>query len=313
MNPAILGIHHVTSISSDARKLNEFYSRILGLRLVKRTVNFDDPGSYHLYFGDELGRPGTIVTFFAWPGAPRGRRGSSQVTTISLAAPGGSLDFWQDRLAKAGVLTGGPFKRFGEEWIGFYDFDGLGLEIVSAPEGWTGQPWGGAGIPPEHALRGIAGVSLTEEGFESTAALLTSEMGMRNLREEGNRFRFAAASEGGATSGWVDVLCAPDAPRGRVASGTVHHLAFRVNDDVAQEAWRRTLAAEGYNVSPVMDRHYFRSIYFREPGGILFELATDPPGFTADERPGELGSSLKLPRTLEPMRSRIEAGLPQFP
>lgn len=304
----IAGIHHVTAIATDPQVNADFYTGVLGLRLVKRTVNFDDPGTYHLYFGDEAGRPGTILTFFPWPLARRGRRGTGQATVTAFSVPPGSLGWWQERLTAHGIVSDDPSSRFDEEAIRLLDPDGLELELVAHEEAEAVAPWAGSPVPAEHAVRGFHSVTLAEQGYESTAELLTGGMGLAHAGETGNRFRFRAAGTGTGTV--VDVLCSPDMPPGQVAAGTVHHVAFRVDDDAAQERWRQHLAGRGLNVTPILDRQYFQSVYFREPGGVLFELATDPPGFTLDEPLDALGEALKLPPWLEPHRSRIEDVLP---
>lgn len=293
-------------MAGDPRANVAFYAGVLGLRLIKKTVNFDDPATYHLYFGDEVGHPGTIMTFFLWPGAMRGRRGAGQLTVTSFAVPPQSLGYWSERLHSHGDTDRTTI--LGEELLTFEDPDGLALEIVGVPNAANQTGWGRGPVPAQHAIRGFAHVTLAEEGYEATARLLTEVLGFRLVGESGNRFRYAlGAGEPGTR---VDVLCTPDAPPGRVAVGTVHHVAFRVASDIAQQEWRARLAARGVNVTPVLDRKYFRSIYFREPGGVLFEIATDPPGFTVDEPLADLGKKLQLPAQLERSRARIEAALP---
>jgi glyoxalase family protein len=294
--PAISGIHHVTAIAGDPQANIDFYTRFLGLRLVKKTVNFDDPGTYHFYYGDSEGRPGSILTFFPWPGARRGRHGNGQVTVTSFAIPQGSIGHWVEKLSKADIAFDGPVTRFGEEALIFSDPDGLKLELIeSVNEGGT-------------AIRSFHSATISETGYERTARLLTDTMGLRLAGQEGNRFRFVA--DDGGPSKIVDVLCSPDAARGLIAAGTVHHIAWRTPDAEEQLRWRGILVGLDYDVSPVMDRTYFESIYFREPGGVLFEIATDPPGFTVDEPLEKLGHDLKLPAMYEPMRQRIESALP---
>jgi glyoxalase family protein len=307
VNPTIPGIHHVTAICSDPQQNVDFYCGVLGLRLVKLTVNFDDPGSYHLYYGDERGRPGTIMTFFAWPGAPRGRIGPPQVTATAFAVPGDALAFWSARLGEHQVGTEPGVSRFGEQVLSFADPDGLRLELVATADPGGHVPKGGP-IPAANAIRGFFGVTLAEEGYENTAHLLTDVMGFRAHGNEGNRFRYGAAAGGAAAV--VDLLCVPDARLGGLGAGVVHHVAFRTPDDAQQRAWRTEITRLGYNVTPVMDRCYFHSIYFREPGGVLFEIATDPPGFTLDEPADQLGTKLRLPPWLEPQRAVLEAVLP---
>ncbi len=307
MEHQIPGIHHITAITGDPQQNVDFYVGILGLRLVKLTVNFDDPGAYHLYYGDSVGSPGTILTFFSWPGAPRGRLGAGQATAITFAIPRNSMGYWLDRLAANGVAAEGPAARFGAEVITFSDPDGLRLELVGHDAGGSTSVWDRSAIPAEHAIRRFYGVALTERQSEPTDALLAQVMGFQATAEEGERLRYR--SDQHAAGAYVDVLRAPDAALGRVAVGTIHHVAWRTPTDNTQQDWLQTLQGKGFDVSPVMDRVYFHSIYFREPGGVLFEIATDTPGFTADETVEELGASLKLPPWLEPMRSQIEQAL----
>jgi glyoxalase family protein len=307
MNPTMPGVHHVTAISGDAQANIDFYCGVLGQRLVKLTVNFDDPGSYHLYYGDELGRPGTIMTFFAWPGAPRGRVGPPQLTATAYAVPADSLAYWEKRLEGHGVAAR-PASRFGEPVLSFADPDGIRLELV-ASESPGGHPPTGGPVPPEHAVRGFHGVTLSEEGYEKTARLLADVMGFHETASEGNRFRYQAA--GGGFASIVDLLCVPDARGGSMGAGIVHHVAFRTPNDDEQAAWLKEIRRLGFNVSPVMDRSYFHSIYFREPGGVLFEVATDNPGFAADEPADRLGARLMLPAWMEQQRPAIEEMLPK--
>ncbi|MGE5608429.1 MAG: ring-cleaving dioxygenase [Bacillota bacterium] len=308
MNPSILGIHHVTAITADAQKNIDFYCGVLGLRLVKLTVNFDDPGSYHLYYGDDLGHPGTILTFFAWADAYRGRIGPPQVTTTAFAVSPGAYAYWADRLREHGVPLQASSTRLGEQVLSFADPDGLQVEIVATTTS-EGTVAAGGAVPPEYAIRGFHGVTLAEEGYENTATLLTEVMGFRAVGHEGNRFRYRASGNGNLAT-VVDLLCVPDARRGSLGAGVVHHVAFRTPDDAQQETWRQKIVHLGYNVSPVMDRNYFHSIYYREPGGVLFEIATDPPGFTVDQNAEELGTRLMLPSWLEPYRAQLEQVLP---
>lgn len=309
-NPKLPGLHHVTAITADAQKNIDFYCGVLGLRLVKITVNFDDPTTYHLYYGDELGRPGTLVTFFVWREGRRGRAGAPQVTSIAFAVPEGALEFWRRRLEDHLASSGGLTKRFGENVLRLQDPDGVALELVAvaAPEG---EPWARFGVPGAYAIRRIHAVSLSEEGYEATAKILTEWMGFKQVAKEGNRFRYRPTDSEGACS-FVDVICMPDGPHGSMGAGVVHHVAFRTPDDAQQIAWRARMVEAGLNVSPVMDRSYFHSIYYREPGGVLFEIATDAPGFTVDETRESLGTTLKLPAQYEHARSTIEAKLPEL-
>jgi glyoxalase family protein len=302
------GIHHVTAITGDAQRNVDFYAGLLGLRLVKKTVNFDDPASYHLYYGDELGRPGSVMTFFVWPGAPRGRQGPGQVTATAFAVPSGSLDWWAGRLQSAGVHPGAVEPRLDAEVMPFADPDGMRIELVAPASPDPREAWADGLVPAAHAIRGFHSVTLTLVGQEETARLLTNVLGFRPGASEGGRVRF----ETGEPAGIVDVLSLPDAPPGDTAAGTVHHVAWRTPDDASQLDWREAVAAAGNDVTPVLDRQYFHSIYFREPGGVLFEIATDLPGFTVDEPAERLGSALRLPARLEPLRPELEQLLPAF-
>ncbi len=309
MNPSITGLHHVTAIAGDPQRTLDFYVGLLGLRFVKRTVNFDDPASYHFYFGDARGTPGTILTFFAWPGARRGIRGTGQIEAPAFTIPPNSVGYWLDRFKEHHVPAEKTPARFGEEVIRFADPGGLVIELIASISSAGFEPWADSTVPVEHSLRGFHGVSIALEGYEQTAKLLTETFGYRLVEQLNNRFRLAAPSEAGAGR-IVDLLCTPDGSPGRVAAGSVHHIAFRARDDAEQLVWRERLVDLGYNVTPVIDRIYFHSIYFREPGGVLFEIATDPPGFTLDESLNELGNQLRLPPWLEPTRSQIEEVLP---
>jgi glyoxalase family protein len=309
MEKKIPGLHHVTAIASDPQRNLDFYVGLLGLRFVKRTVNFDDPGTYHFYFGDRRGTPGTILTFFSWPGARRGIRGTGQIEATAFAISPESVGYWLEHLKQQHVTTERTPARFGEDVIRFADPDGLLLELIASNSLAPVEPWPDSLIPPEHALRGFHSVSAALEGYEKTARLFTDTFGYRLTEESGNRFRFASRDET-APGRIVDLLCLPDSGLGRVAAGSVHHIAFRTRDEKEQRQWREQLVDLGYNVTPVIDRTYFHSIYFREPGGVLFEIATEPPGFTFDETIEELGTRLRLPPWLEPTCSQIEKILP---
>ena len=308
MSKEILGIHHITAIAGHPQANIDFYVGLLGLRLIKLTVNFDDPGTYHLYYGDGVGHPGTILTFFPWPAAPPGRHGTGQVTQTAFAIPAAAIDYWQDRLSRHKVAIQGPFERFGEQVISFPDPDGMAVELVSAARVIGERAYQAGPVPLPYAIHGFHSATLSEEGYQKTAALLTDVLGFELIRQEGNRFRYAIGS--GGPGAIVDVVCTPEERRGSVLVGTVHHIAWRTPDDRQQLEWLAEIARLGYNASPVMDRKYFHSIYFREPGGILFEIATDPPGFSVDESMDQLGSKLVLPPWLEPSRAQLEAVLP---
>ena len=307
MPSPIVGLHHVTAIASDPQRTLDFYAEVLGLRFVKRTVNFDDPGTYHFYFGDDIGSPGTILTFFPWPNASRGSLGVGETSAMAFSVPVGSLGFWENRLLAAGVPAESVGDRFGDQAISFGDPDGMRVEIIGHSRSGEPRAPRTSDVPTEHAIRGFYGVTLCEAGYELTARVL-EKMGFQKTAEENNRFRFTAA--GGALGSRVDLLVQPQLVYGRMGAGSVHHIAFRAPDDRVQLEWRELLSDVPLNVTPVLDRTYFHSIYFREPGGVLFEIATDPPGFAFDEPVEHLGEALKLPPWLEKHRSAIERVLP---
>jgi glyoxalase family protein len=304
----IKGIHHISAIAGDPQHNAGFYTGVLGLRMIKRTVNFDDPSTYHLYYGNESGDPGTVMTFFPWPGARKGRTGTGQATVTSFAIPQESLSFWTDRFIEHSVTFQGPMRRFDETFISFNDPDGLQLELVADGKEDTRKPRKLSTIPESFAIRGFFGTTLALKNIQDTSMILTDILGYRETGQSGNRTRFARPDFPNGSV--VDLEFQPDLASGIVAVGTVHHIAFRVPDTAAQESTRNKIIASGLEVTPVRDRHYFRSIYFREPGGVLFEIATDSPGFTVDESLEDLGKSLKLPEWLEGRRTEIEHTLP---
>ncbi len=306
----LTGIHHVTAIAGDPQENVDFYLGILGLRLVKRTVNQDDPGTYHLFYADAVGSPGTDLTFFAWPGGLHGRGGAGQATAVALAIPNTALAYWTKRLADHDIAFVGPVRRFDEEVIAFSDVHGQALELVAAPDVLSREWrfWSGGPVPSESAIRGIHGVTVKEAAENPTVPFLTGQLGFRPMREAGGRTRFAVGP--GGSGAWLDLIVAQGAPPGRVAVGTIHHVAWRTPDDEQQRQWWQQIRGAGVPISDVIDRFWFHSIYFREPGGVLFEIATDGPGFTVDESPGELGARLVLPPWLEPHRAEIERHLP---
>ena len=308
MVKGVLGLHHVTAISSDPQKTLDFYTKILDLRLIKLTVNYDDPSTYHIYFGDEVGHPGTVLTFFPWPGQPKGSTGAGQATNTSFSIPRESIPYWQDRLKSHSISLETPRKRFGDTVLSFTDNDGQGLELVGSQEIEQRTGWKQGPVPSEHAIRGFHGVTLTEEILERTETVLVDTLGFRLLGEEENRFRYAVGK--GAAGTIVDIVSRPNVQRGFVSVGTIHHVAFRAADDEHQKALREEILKSDLNVTPVINRNYFHSIYFREHGGVLFEVATDQPGFTIDEPPERLGTQLALPPWLEHSRAEIEKNLP---
>jgi glyoxalase family protein len=302
----ITGLHHVTAIASDAQKNVDFYAGILGLRMVKKTVNFDAPDVYHLYYGNKGGSPGTLITFFIYPNNFQGRKGKGQLTVTSFSVPASSLGYWMKRLDKFNISCTKPTERFvGEEYIYFEDYDGLGIELVAnTVDVREGFSYGH--IPPEHAIKGFYGVLLSQEDYSRTAELLTSQMNHKLIKEQGNRFRFSPDGKAGDI---VDILSPVNGMPGLVGNGTVHHVAFSTPEDKVQLEVREKLLENGLYVTPVINRQYFRSIYFREPGGVLFEVATNPPGMAIDEDPEHLGEELKLPPWEEVNRIEIEKGL----
>jgi predicted esterase/catechol 2,3-dioxygenase-like lactoylglutathione lyase family enzyme len=307
------GIHHVTAIAGDPQRNIDFYAGVLGLRLVKRTVNFDDPQTYHFYYGDEVGTPGGIMTFFPWPGARRGRQGPKQVAVTSFAVLPSALGFWVERLLRYGVpyepLARRSFGRSAESYLAFRDPDGLMLEIVGHPGAAARPAWADApGVPPEQAIHGFHSVTLWVEDGEPTERVLVDALGFRAVAESESVKRYEAGDGGPST--FVDVRAVGGFTQGLSGAGTVHHVAFRVPDDATELALRERLVAAGLHPTEQKDRNYFRSVYCREPGGVLYELATDVPGFAIDEPVDKLGLALKLPPQYEPHRAQIEAVLP---
>jgi glyoxalase family protein len=302
------GIHHVTAIAGSARRNLDFYTRTLGLRLVKKTVNFDDPAAYHLYYGDAAGSPGTILTFFPWEHAAAGRAGAGELQETSFRIPQGSIGYWMQRLTAYGVDRA---QRFGETVLTFKDPDGMRLALVGLPGVEAEPAWDNGEIPAEHALRGFHGVSLMLDKTEATGAILSDIFGLAEAAREDGTIRFQAP--GTAVGGIVDLRGVGGFLPARLGRGSVHHLAFRAADDAAEAEMVRKLAANhGIHTTEQKDRNYFRSVYFREPGHVLFEIATDIPGFAVDEPAEALGKVLKLPDFLERHRDSIEAALPEL-
>jgi glyoxalase family protein len=304
------GIHHVTAISGAASCNLEFYTRALGLRFVKKTVNFDDPGTYHLYYGDEAGHPGTILTFFPWEHASPGRAGVGLTQQTAFRVPARSIAYWTHRLIEKGVADGTVGKRFGQTVLEFTDPDGMGLALVGVAGAETEQAWSSGEVPAEHAIRGFQGTTLMLDSAGPTGAVLTGVLGFKEVGREDGYVRYQASDPVG---GIIDIREAKGFLPGHMGRGSVHHIAFRAKDDAEQAEMAKKLTADhNLHVTQQLDRQYFRSIYFREPGGIIFEIATDQPGFAVDEPVESLGQQLKLPAFLEPRRSRIEAVLPKL-
>ena len=330
----ILGIHHITAIAGNPQKNIDFYTSFLGLRLVKLTVNFDDPQTYHFYYGDNIGRPGTILTFFPWQTMPKGFRGTGQVITTSFLIPENSIEYWINRLKKQKISYTGPAKRFDnneEQIITLYDPDGMEIELVAHKDAETRKDhvWRRGPIPEEYATRGFYSATISLEGYERTADLLTENMGFSKTKNEGNRFRFEIKDKEKEMDYFygnkqkrelnllnspskVDLVCLPYTQRGSMGVGTVHHIAWRTPTDESQLEMRKKIVDRGLDATPVIDRRYFHSVYFREPGGILFEIATDPPGFMIDQKEEELGQKLLLPEWLESGRKYLEQVLPKI-
>jgi glyoxalase family protein len=301
------GIHHVTAICSEPQRNVAFYTGGLGLRLVKRTVNFDDPRAWHLYYGDETGSPGTALTFFAWRQFEPARKGVGLASATAFIIPERSLAYWTERLGQRGIPYDPPEQRLGQTVVAFRDPDGMSLELVATIGARALPAWSGGDVPSEHAIRGFAGVTLAVAEAGPTARVLTEVFGWREDGREHDRHRFRCAD--GLLGAAVDLLVRAD-DLARVGVGSVHHVAFRAADDAAEIAMATRARAQGLRPTDPIDRLYFRSVYFREPGGVLFEIATDGPGFTADEPKESLGTSLRLPPWLEARRAEIAAALP---
>jgi glyoxalase family protein len=305
MSTLISGIHHITAIAGNPQKNIDFYTGILGLRMVKKTINFDAPDVYHFYFGDEMGTPGTVFTTFPFDGARKGTKGTGELTYTAFSIPTQSLGFWIDRLAKYQVPTSDILTRFGEKYIRFEDHDGMGIELIAndkdARTGWT---YGN--VPIEYAIRGFYGATLNLKAKELTEKLLTQYMNYKFIAEENGRFRYGTK---GLPGDIVDIILDPNGRQGVQSAGTVHHIAFRTDNVATQKEIQGILMGNGYQVTEVKDRNYFKSIYFREPGGVLFEIATDEPGFAIDEDEAHLGELLKLPEWAESHREKIEKNL----
>lgn len=308
MEDRILGLHHITAIADNAKRNLQFYTDTLGIRFVKKTVNFDDPGTYHFYFGDEQGTPGTILTFFPWEGIGRGSTGTGMATEIGYSVPAGSLEFWAARFAAKNVVHGPIAERFGEQYLPFEDPDGLKLNLIVANNADNRKGWETADIKAAHATKGFHSIVLNLRSIGPTAAILTDILGYKFLAQEGNRHRFITDAVGEAAI--VDLIESPKESAGKGGGGTNHHVAFRVANDEVLMQFREKIAKKGLNITDKINRDYFYSLYFREPGGVLFELATNNPGFTVDEPLDQLGQHLKLPVQYESIRADIEKVLP---
>lgn len=310
MKDRILGLHHITAIASSAKGNLDFYTKVLGLKLVKKTVNYDDPNTYHFYFADEKGTPGTVLTFFPWEGIVSGRRGTGQVTEIGYSVPEGSLDFWINRFEKYQVTYNKPAEKFGEQYLTFLDPDGLKFELTVAKEQDMRKPFETSEVNAAVAIRGFHGVTLTLDSVKGTASVLTDIFGYKLEVEHVNRFRFKTDAVEQANI--VDLVEVPGERRAFNGGGTVHHIAFRVKDEETLMKFRDRVLQAGLDITQKIDRNYFYSLYFREPGGVLFEIATDNPGFAIDETVADLGKQLRLPARYESRRAQIEMALPKL-
>lgn|SRR5690606_481481 len=310
MENRILGLHHITAIAGDPQRNYDFYVKTLGLRLVKKTVNFDDPQTYHFYFGNEVGTPGTILTFFPWPRVKQGTNGVGMATEIGYSVPVGSLDFWKARFERLGVSHSAINQKFGERYLAFQDPDGLNISLIEVKSEDDRKPFETNEIKHGNAIRGFHTVTLLLHDIEATATILTDVFGYRFVSKEGNLSRYQTDAVDYAAT--IDLMEMPGAPRGINAGGTNHHIAFRVANEDALMAFREKIQARGLHITEKIDRDYFYSLYFREPGGVLFEIATDNPGFAIDESIEALGTSLKLPKQYESLRPRIENILPKI-
>lgn len=311
MSDASPGLHHVTAICGHPRANRDFYVDTLGLRLVKKTVNFDDPGTYHLYYGDQYGTPGSALTFFPFVQAAAGRPGRGEPTELAWAVAPGSLDYWAERLADGAGIAIERGTRFGTSRLGFSDPHGLSLALVETDWAATMAGWSGGDVAAEHALRNFFGTTIRGADPAPTARVLRDVFGFEGVAQHGPNLRMQAEA-GAGVGAVVDVLGAPEASVHRQGAGSIHHIAFRARDVEHQAVLRERALGLGLSPTPVIDRQYFESVYFREPGGALFEIATDGPGFTVDEPVEDLGGQLKLPPQYEARRSAIEASLPEL-
>jgi glyoxalase family protein len=307
MEKSINGIHHITVMAGDPQKNYDFYTNVLGLRLVKKTINFDAPDIYHLYYGDETGNPGTILTFFPFPNSRRGKRGTGEINSVAFSVPTDSLDYWMNRFADKAIDFDGPNTRFNEKYISILDPDGMKIEIVTDETANKMSGWDNGDVVKEHSIRKFFGATFLLSSAKETEELLTNNMGFRIKDNSETIKRLETGSEDSLAR--IDLVADSNSRWASSGAGSVHHIAWRTANDDEQLNWRQKLINAGMNVTEVLDRNYFHSIYYREPGGILFEIATDPPGFMVDETKEELGANLKLPEWYEPRRKQIESGL----
>ena len=303
MENKINGLHHITVLASDPQQNYDFYTKVLGMRFVKKTVNFDAPDVYHLYYADEVGTPGTVLTFFPFPNARRGKRGVGEAAIVSFSIPKNSLEFWIERLSKYDVQFEGPSEKFGYQYISFLDPDGMQIELVEDEvENLIG--WETSEVKREVSIKKFFGTTLYLDDSDATEELLKTVFGFQLLEEEGSIKRYLTGE--GKHEAKIDIVVNPNGVRGMQSAGSVHHIAWRTESDEAQLEWINKIRKSGYHTTDVIDRNYFHSIYFREPGGVLFEIATDEPGFAIDEEIQNLGNELKLPSQHEPKREMIE-------
>jgi len=310
--PAVRGLHHVTVVAGDPQENVEFYTGVMGMRLVKKSVNQDAPDTYHLFYADGVGSPGTDLTFFPWPDLPKSQPAPGQIVEVPFAVPPNSLEYWQQRFDEHGVTTGALETRFGERTLSFEDPHGLRLALVETDDERDFTPWEHSPVPEAHQVRGMHSVRMWQRELQRTEVVLTRVLGFEKVGEDDGWHRYEVRGGGSGAFAEVKVV---EPPSGRVqvgGTGSVHHAAWRVRDTDEEKELRQFIARVGLQPTGLIDRFWFTSVYFREPGGVLFELATDGPGFTADESLGDLGTSLVLPPWMEDRRDEIEAGLPEL-
>jgi len=307
MEKALNGIHHITVIAGNPQDNYDFYTQPLGLRMIKKTINFDAPDVYHLYYADEKGTPGTVLTFFPFPNATRGKRGTREISIVSFSVPSASLNYWIDRFAKLAIEFDVSSKKFGYDYITLFDPDGMKIEIVADPNADMIEGWDNGDLPKEHSIRKFFGATFNLNKATETEKLLSQIMGMSFIKSENNIKRYSSGKDESLC--FVDIIENENGNYAVSSAGSVHHIAWRTANDEEQINWRNKFLQAGYHPTEVVDRNYFHSIYFREPGGILFEIATDQPGFMVDETFESLGTELKLPPWYESKRKTIESGL----